>query len=529
MEYNQNDYVVVNGKRYYAMGGDTNNPHKIPDKKAMLEYIESYLRNKEIDENGNPKYMTDFGDTVGSYTPSPYAQSQSHGQSLFNKYSPEIQEKIKQGRMYWANELQRRIDDGWGDYLKEKYNITQKDINDFRKNNWDDTASQKINYYMSQRYPNFVLPDKKTPGKVLSGDNVFWALAATSEVDDRTRPIKAHWDELSKMGYGYDYITNPNKSYTVHKIKEGPNEGSYIYALYDDIKNPNPTIAIKTRDGKWSGYVNTYNPKLLNVNAQQYSNVYDLSDKAKLQTSTRDYRSEKNNILHNKIMPSNQLGLKFAQTVEGWAKGGRTSRLYATGGTMGDIPLGEQPNDYNMINEGGTHEENPMGGVPYGVNQDGSQNMVEEGEVTVGDNVYSDRVELSPDLCQQLGLPQGTTPAQAMQQIEQLYEQGQLQDEEYQEISDIIFQDQENQKQGGEQGAPPEGMEQPPAEGLDPSQLQGGAMPPEMMQGAPMPPEAMQGAMPPQQGAPMPPQEGITPDMVQGGSYAYGGYMRRRF
>lgn len=133
------------------------------------------------------------------------------------------------------------------------------------------------------------------------------------------------------------------------------------------------------------------------------------------------------------------------------ALGGRTSRLYATGGSMGDIPLGEQPNDYNMINEGGTHEENPMGGVPYGVNQDGSQNMVEEGEVTVGDNVYSDRVELSSDLCQQLGLPQGTTPAQAMQQIEQLYEQGQLQDEEYQEISDIIFQDQENQKQGGEQ------------------------------------------------------------------------------
>jgi len=88
-----------------------------------------------------------------------------------------------------------------------------------------------------------------------------------------------------------------------------------------------------------------------------------------------------------------------------------------------------------------------MGGVPYGYNQDGSQNMVEQGEVSVGDEVFSDRTQVSPELCQQLGLKQGTTHAQAMAQIEQLRQQGQIGDQEFQEVQQIIFQDQEAQKQ----------------------------------------------------------------------------------
>lgn len=171
--------------------------------------------------------------------------------------------------------------------------------------------------------------------------------------------------------------------------------------------------------------------------------------------------------------------------------GGRTSRrLYAAGGSMGMIPMGEQE-DYNMVGAGGSHEQNPMGGVPYGMNADGSQNMVEQGETSVGNQVYSDRSSLSPELCQQLGLPEGTSPSQAMQQIEALYEQGQISDEEYQEIQNIIFQDQEMQKQNS--GA---------------SYQQGGV------------------------GGPGVPQnEGIQPDMVGAGGqqFAYGGFRGFRF
>lgn len=173
--------------------------------------------------------------------------------------------------------------------------------------------------------------------------------------------------------------------------------------------------------------------------------------------------------------------------------------------------------DYNMIGEGGSHEQNPMGGVPYGVTQDGTQNMVEEGEVSVGNNVFSDRIQMSPKLCQQLGLPEGTSPAQAMQQIEALYEQGQIGDEEFQEIQQIIFQDQEKQKQGAEGSIEQMQQSEMPSEGIQPYMMQGASMPPETMQQGTQP---MQSPM--QQGTP----EGIQPEMVQGGAYAYGG--RRR-
>lgn len=194
----------------------------------------------------------------------------------------------------------------------------------------------------------------------------------------------------------------------------------------------------------------------------------------------------------------------FIPPVKEYNLGGRTSRLFASGGAMDEqIPMGEQP-DYNMVGAGGSHEMNPQGGVPYGMNQDGTQNMVEQGEVSVGNNVFSDRTAISPELCQQLGLPEGISPAQAMQQIEALYKQGQIGDEEFQEIQQIIFDDQEAQKQnvGGsyQQG-----------------QVGGEGITPDMIQGQNMPPQAM-----PQQGAP----EGIAPEMVQGGAYAFGG--RRR-
>ena len=46
----------------------------------------------------------------------------------------------------------------------------------------------------------------------------------------------------------------------------------------------------------------------------------------------------------------------------------------------------------SFINNGGTHEENPYGGVFYGVAPDGQPNQVEEGEIVFNDYVYSNRI-----------------------------------------------------------------------------------------------------------------------------------------
>lgn len=47
-----------------------------------------------------------------------------------------------------------------------------------------------------------------------------------------------------------------------------------------------------------------------------------------------------------------------------------------------------------IVDNGGTHENNPFEGVPMGVAQDGTPNLVEEGEVIYNDYVFSNRIKV---------------------------------------------------------------------------------------------------------------------------------------
>ncbi len=53
-------------------------------------------------------------------------------------------------------------------------------------------------------------------------------------------------------------------------------------------------------------------------------------------------------------------------------------------------------NGVTMIGNGGTHEQNPMEGVPMGIDPQGIPNLVEEGEVIFNDYVFSNRLNV-PD------------------------------------------------------------------------------------------------------------------------------------
>lgn len=57
------------------------------------------------------------------------------------------------------------------------------------------------------------------------------------------------------------------------------------------------------------------------------------------------------------------------------------------------------------FNEGGTHEENPYGGIPQNNNPDGSLNVVEQGETKQGDYVFSDNLKITKQLAEELRLP----------------------------------------------------------------------------------------------------------------------------
>ena len=82
----------------------------------------------------------------------------------------------------------------------------------------------------------------------------------------------------------------------------------------------------------------------------------------------------------------------------------RTSMpMFAFGGALGGYG-GDWSNGLNFIKTGGTHGENPIGGVPMGVAQDGMPNLVEEGEVVWNDYVFSNRINVPKETMERLGI-----------------------------------------------------------------------------------------------------------------------------
>ena len=58
-----------------------------------------------------------------------------------------------------------------------------------------------------------------------------------------------------------------------------------------------------------------------------------------------------------------------------------------------------------IVGNGGTHEENPMEGVPMGMDAEGTPNLVEQGEVIFNDYVFSNRLFADGSLLESFNLP----------------------------------------------------------------------------------------------------------------------------
>lgn len=58
-----------------------------------------------------------------------------------------------------------------------------------------------------------------------------------------------------------------------------------------------------------------------------------------------------------------------------------------------------------VVGEGGSHEENPLSGVPMGLAPDGQPNLVEEGEVVINDYVFSNRLHPTEKMLKQYNIP----------------------------------------------------------------------------------------------------------------------------
>lgn len=76
---------------------------------------------------------------------------------------------------------------------------------------------------------------------------------------------------------------------------------------------------------------------------------------------------------------------------------------YAFGGELGTNGT-DFTNGLLYIDEGGTHESNPLEGVPMGMDAEGNPNLVEEGETVYNDYVFSNRIMVPESLQKDLGL-----------------------------------------------------------------------------------------------------------------------------
>lgn len=77
--------------------------------------------------------------------------------------------------------------------------------------------------------------------------------------------------------------------------------------------------------------------------------------------------------------------------------GGNRQKKFAQGGLM---------NQLTEFNEGGSHEENPLGGIPQGMNQNGGMNLVQQGETknNTQDFIYSDDITISKGIAKQFNI-----------------------------------------------------------------------------------------------------------------------------
>lgn len=90
------------------------------------------------------------------------------------------------------------------------------------------------------------------------------------------------------------------------------------------------------------------------------------------------------------------------------------SNMYANGGQLDEATTMSKYNTHggyyspklSSVNAGGTHEQNPYGGVKLGVDINGIPNLVEEGETVYDDYVFSDRLKPSVSELKAYNLPE---------------------------------------------------------------------------------------------------------------------------
>lgn len=249
--------------------------------------------------------------------------------------------------------------------------------------NWEILPQDSRDALLSYHY-NFPISEKSSPKlfKALREQNWYEAAKQIDAgINDKDNPgLRIRREEEQKL-FKRGFIPerkNPNESITQYPDVLRTNISSVIAPVYVGPKR----IQMPVFDSFQEGEEPAVSTNVLNLPTldQVYRGLYP-------QGGLGDYLYNKDN-RGGMITPA-----QFLDMIHSKKFGGELQTQGA-----------EFPGMMTYIENGGTHEENPLGGIPVGVDPQGTPNLVEEGETIFNDYVFSNRLEVPKEVKKVLGL-----------------------------------------------------------------------------------------------------------------------------
>ena len=345
--------------------------------------------------------------------------------------------------------------------------------------------------YGTTLYNNYVAPKEKRP---TSGDVRPSSLGKTKSKLGTSLPEQQPIVLPSMPTKSPELITNTLG--VRPEISTSPSQASYMPENSAPIVMPESQAMKLTTPAGWFGSGKTIfaNGGTLTLPTQSHYNKYSTMEYAKgggihinpahkgdftakanaAGMGVQEFASKVLGAPEGQYDPSTRQQANFAKNAASWnhAMGGN---MYANGGSFNNKGFRALPtNVQNKIksnsfadggpmgqltefNGGGTHEENPLGGIPQGTAPDGAANLVESGETKLNaeNYIFSDQIKITKEIAKEFNLPEklvGRTYAEASKKVnysDSRREPGYdtIQDNSSKKNLDTLMQGQELQKQ----------------------------------------------------------------------------------
>ena len=251
--------------------------------------------------------------------------------------------------------------------------------------------------------PTEVLP---TPSRAAS--NVSRAKKGTRYSDSNwAQEHMGRWrDFLLKKGVNSSDASRLSEFFTAQdglESAEGKSNAARTKNNYGGMQRGGKNISYNSindyMEDKWKMMNNKFRPALAAKTVDEYATIlgnpntagkgylYYVTDKVKYNPKSEEWKAAQTQHMNN-----------YINGMRAWSK-------KAFGGELGTNGT-DFTNGLLQVNAGNTHERNPFGGVPMGLDQQGIPNLVEEGETVFNDYVFSKRLKVPNFMLKDLGLPE---------------------------------------------------------------------------------------------------------------------------